>query len=81
MNLDEFDLSGLTHPELAGLKTKIEVRMEEMRVAGVAALRERLIEDAAALGVTIDEVVVPTKGKRGRPRKARNEGEEVEAAV
>jgi hypothetical protein len=52
-----------------------------MRVAGVTALRERLIEDAAALGVTIDGVVVPTKGKRGRPRKPRNEGDEVEAAV
>jgi hypothetical protein len=81
MNLDEFNLSGLTHPELAELKTKIEARMEEMRVAGVAALRERLIEDAAALGVTIDEVVVSTKGRRGRPRKPRNEGEEVKAAV
>jgi hypothetical protein len=72
MNLEEFNFSDLTHPELAELKAKIEVRLEEMRVAGVAALRERLIEDAAALGVTIDEVVVPTKGKRGRPRKPRN---------
>ena len=44
-----------------------------MRVAGVAALRQRLIEDAAALGVTVEEVVASGKKKPGRPRKARVE--------
>ena len=76
MKFDEFDLSGLNHPELAGLKAKIEARMEEMRVAGVTALRQRLIEDAAALGVTVEEVVATSKKKPGRPRKAQAEGPE-----
>ena len=54
--------------------------MQEMRETGVPALRERFAEEAAALGVTLEEVVASNKAKRGRPRKPRNEGEEVEAA-
>jgi hypothetical protein len=55
--------------------------MEEMRELGVPALRERFAEEAAALGVTLEEVIASNKAKRGRPRKPRNEGEEAEAIL
>jgi hypothetical protein len=81
MMVNELDISGFTYPELTELKTKIETRMLEMRETSMPALRERFAEEAAALGVTLDEVVGSDKAKRGRPRKPRNEAEEVEAAV
>jgi len=81
MMLNDLDISGFTYPELTELKTKIETRIQEMRETGVPALRERFAEEAAALGVTLDEVVASNKARRGRPRKPRNEGEEAEAAV
>lgn len=81
MMLNELEISRFTYPELTELKTKIETRIQEMRETGVPALRERFAEEAAALGVTFEEVVASNKAKRGRPRKPRNEGEEVEAAV
>jgi hypothetical protein len=52
-----------------------------MRETGVPTLRERFIEEAAALGVTLEEVVASNKGKRGRPRKPRQDGEEMEAVL
>ena len=70
MTLGDVDIGGLTYPELTELKDTIEVRMEEMRREGVPALRERFAEEAAALGVTLEEVVGAAKKKRGRPRKA-----------
>ena len=44
-------------------------------------MRERFVEEAAALGVTLEEVVASGKGKRGRPRKLRQDGEEMEAVL
>lgn len=81
MTLTELDISGFNYPELTELKGKIEVRMQDMRETGVPALRERFIEEAAALGVTLEQVVASNKGKRGRPRKPRSEGEEAEAVL
>ena len=81
MTLNELDISGFTYPELDDLKGRIKLRMEEMRELGVPALRERFAEEAAALGVTLEEVLASNKAKRGRPRKPRDEGEEVEAAA
>jgi hypothetical protein len=81
MTQNEFAIGGFTYPELTDLKTKVETRMEEMRATGVPALRERFAQEAAALGVTLDEIMASNKPKRGRPRRPRNEGEEVEAAV
>ena len=81
MAMNELDIKGFTYPELTELKTKIETRMQEVRETGVPALRERFAEEAAALGVTLDEVVSSNKAKRGRPRKPRPEAEEVETAI
>ena len=83
MMLHEIDLRGLSYPELSELKNLVGLRMEEMREQGVPALRERFAEEAAALGVTLEEVVVgATPKKRGRPRKPRPaEGEAPDGVV
>jgi hypothetical protein len=79
MTLNEIDISELTYPELNRLKDMIEDRMTELREEGVPALRERFAGEAAALGVTLEEVVGGEKKKRGRPRKP--PAEEAEAAA
>ena len=81
MTLTELDISGFNYPELSELRGKIETRMQDMRETGVPTLRERFAEEAAALGVTLEEVVASGKGKRGRPRKSRQEAEEMEAVL
>jgi hypothetical protein len=63
--------SGLSYPELSELKELVGLRMDEMREQGVPALRERFAEEAAALGVTLEDVVGAAAKKRGRPRKPR----------
>lgn len=79
--LNELDISGFKYAELNELKGLIELRMEELREQGVPALRERFAEEAAALGVTLEEVVGASKKKPGRPRKPRNSDEGVEAVL
>jgi hypothetical protein len=81
MTLNEIDLGGFKYAELNEFKAKIEARMQEMRETGVPTLRERFAEEAAALGLTLDEVVASKRGKRGRPRKPRHDGEDLESAV
>jgi hypothetical protein len=80
MTLTDLDISGFNYPELNELKSKIETRMQDMRETGVPTLRERFVEEAAALGATLEEVVASGKGKRGRPRKG-NGGEQAVDAV
>jgi hypothetical protein len=71
--LHDIDLSGLKYVELNELKELVELRMVELRQQGVPALRERFAEEAAALGVTLEEVVGATRKKPGRPRKPKLE--------
>jgi TATA-binding protein-associated factor Taf7 len=81
MTLTDLDISSFNYPELNELKSKIETRMQDMRETGVPTLRERFIEEAAALGVTLEEVVASGKTRRGRPCKS-NDGEQaVDAAL
>lgn len=81
MRVDELDIRGFSYPELNELKGMVEARMEELREQGVPALRVRFAEEAAALGVTLEEVVGASKKKPGRPRKPRNGAEGVEAVL
>jgi hypothetical protein len=67
---EAIDISGLTFQELADLRGRIDVRVQEMRETGAPALRERFAQEAAALGLTIEEIVQAGKGKRGRPSHA-----------
>jgi hypothetical protein len=78
---EAIDISGFNYPELNELKARIETRMQDMRETGVPTLRERFVEEAAALGVTLEQVVASSKARRGRPRKPRSEGEEAEAVL
>jgi hypothetical protein len=68
----EVDISGMDFARLSALREQIEARvreMREMRETEGPALRERVIEEAAAMGMTIEELV-PLGGKRrGRPPK------------
>ena len=81
MMLTELDISGFNYPELSELKAKIEMRIQDMRKTGVPTLRARFVEEAAALGFTLEEIVASNKGKRGRPRKPRIQGEQAEVVV
>ena len=47
------------------------VRVREMRETEGPALRERFVEEAAAIGVTIEELVQLGTKRRGRPPRRR----------
>jgi hypothetical protein len=65
----EVDVSGMDFARLSALSEQIGARVREMRETEGPALRERVIEEAAAMGMTIEELV-PLGGKRrGRPPK------------
>jgi hypothetical protein len=70
------DIGALTYPQLTQLRERIEDRVREMRETGGPALRERFIEEAAAIGMSLEEVVQLGSKRRGRPAKDRDgEGE------
>jgi hypothetical protein len=73
MRLKEIDIQGLSYRELNELKESIGTRMDELQAQGLPALKEPFAEEAPALGVTLEEIVCATKGRRGRPRKRRPE--------
>jgi hypothetical protein len=49
------------------------VRVREMRETEGPALRERFVEEAAAIGVTIEELVQLGTKRRGRPPREKEE--------
>jgi hypothetical protein len=66
------DVASLDYAELTELRTRIDERMKEMRERGVPELRVRFSEAAAALGLSVEDIVgVPRK----RKRRARNSGD------
>ena len=66
------DIVSLDYAQLNDLRTRIDERMKEMRETGVPELRVRFSEAAAALGLSIDDIVgVPKK----RKRRSRNHGD------
>ena len=59
----------MDYPALSALKERIEEKVREMREVGGPALREEFAEKAAAIGMTIDEIVqTGTSGVAGRPK-------------
>ena len=68
------NLAGLEYPQLAALKERIEDRVREMRETEGPALLQEFGERAAALGLTVEELVQSAPKRRGRPAKDR-EGE------
>jgi hypothetical protein len=61
----QVDISGMNFQQLEELRTRAEHRMTEMRETGAPALREQWGEQAAAIGMTIEEILQVSK-KRGR---------------
>ena len=67
------DIGNLDYPALAALRERIDEKVREMREVGGPALREKFAEEAAAIGMTIDEIVQTGTKRRGRPPKDREE--------
>jgi hypothetical protein len=67
------EVEGKDFQQLSALRQRIDGRIREMRETEGPALRERFTEEAAALGLTLQELVAIGKRGRGRPRKEREE--------
>ena len=69
----EVDIGGMDFGQLSALRERIDERVREMRETEGPALRERFVEEAAAIGMTIEELVQLGTKRRGRPPKEKNE--------
>jgi len=69
------DITGLNFHQLEELRTRAEHRITEMRETGAPALREQWGVQAAAIGMTIEEIMEggKPKGRRGRARNGDGE--------
>jgi hypothetical protein len=70
--VSNIDVSGLNFSELSALRERIDDRVREMRQTGGPALLARFAEEAAELGLTVEEIVQASGKRRGRPPKARD---------
>ena len=69
--MEAIDISGLNFHQLEELRTRAEQRVTEMRETGAPALREQWTEQAAPIGMTVDEILQAGK-KRGRGNGKQN---------
>jgi hypothetical protein len=74
LDTSDVEIGNMDYPALAALRERIEEKVREMREVGGPALREKFAEEAAAIGMTIDEIVQTGAKRRGRPPKDREEG-------
>ena len=51
------EIGELKFQELTELRERIETRVQEMRETGAPALREKFTEEAAAFGLTVEEIM------------------------
>jgi hypothetical protein len=72
----EVDISRMDYAQLSALRERIEERVREMRETEGPALRERVMQQAAAIGMTIEELVQLGSKRRGRPPKDREDRED-----
>ena len=59
--------------QLSTLRERIDERVREMRETEGPALGERFIDEAAAIGMTIEELVQLGSKRRERPPKDKDE--------
>jgi hypothetical protein len=71
--LQTLTLGNMDYPALSALRERIDQKVREMREVGGPALLEKFAEEAAAIGMTIEEIVQTGVKRRGRPRKDREE--------
>ncbi len=70
----EVDISAMDYAQLSALRGRIDERVREMRETGGPALRERFMQQAAAIGMSIEELVQLGAKRRGRSTKEKDEG-------
>jgi len=63
------DIAPLTYAELHDLKVLIDERIRDMQEQGLIELKARFIEQANALGLTVEDIVGAAKPRRGRKRR------------
>jgi hypothetical protein len=67
------DLSGMDYRQLETLRERIDDRVRQMRETEGPALLQEFSERAAALGLTVDELMQGAPKRRGRPSKDRED--------
>ena len=67
------DISALNYVQLNELRDRIDERMTEMRETGVPELLTRFSEAAAALGLTVEEIVGAPKKRKRRANAQKDE--------
>ncbi len=72
MNQD-VDISSMDYAQLSALRGRIDERVRDMRETEGPALRERFMQQAAAIGMSIEELVQMGAKRRGRPAKDKAE--------
>jgi hypothetical protein len=71
--MDTMDISTLNYVELNQLRTRIDQRMTEMRETGVPQLQSRFAEEAAALGLTMEDILGAAKKRKRNARGHRDQ--------
>jgi hypothetical protein len=61
------DINELDYNALIDLRARVDERITNMRESGVPELRAKFSEAAAALGLSLDQVLGAPKKRRGRP--------------
>jgi hypothetical protein len=69
--MEAIDISSLNFHQLEELRTRAEQRVTEMRETGAPVLREQWTEQAASIGMTVEEILQAGK-KRGRGNGKQN---------
>lgn len=63
----------VNYTQLNDIRVRITERMKQMRENGVEQMRLRFIEDAAALGLSPEDIFAPPKKQRRKRRKYKEE--------
>ena len=74
------DISQLDFPQVKELRDSCNTRMKEMRESGTEQLRLKFIEDAAALGLSPEDVFGVHRKQR-RKRRKQNDGDDPPSAT
>ena len=70
----DVDISSMDYAQLSALRAQIDERVRNMRETEGPALRERFMQQAAAIGMSIEELVQLGTKRRGRSAKDKDDG-------